>query len=86
MYVASMSLPKSAGHAFYRKLNRLLARADFDRIVEKLCEPHYHNQLGRSSIPRGVYFQLVLRNKASIGKDRIRARARTDSATAMRGF
>jgi transposase len=60
MWVATTSLPKSEGHAFYRKLNRLLAEADFDRTVEKLCEACYHHQLGRPSIPPGVYFRMLL--------------------------
>jgi transposase len=60
MWVATTSLPKSEGHAFYRKLNRLLAEAHFDRTVENLCEPHYHTQLGRPSIPPGVYFRMLL--------------------------
>jgi transposase len=60
MWVATTSLPKSEGHVFYRKLNRLLAEADFDRTIEKLCESHYHNQLGRPSIPPGVYFRMLL--------------------------
>jgi hypothetical protein len=54
MWVATTSLPKSVGHIFYRKLNRLLAEADFDRTVEKMCEPYYHTHLGRPSIPPGV--------------------------------
>ena len=60
MWVATTSLPKSEGHVFYRKLNRLLAEADFDRTIEKLCEPYYHQQLGRPSIPPGVYFRMLL--------------------------
>jgi len=60
MWVATTSLPKSEGHAFYRKLNRLLAEADFDRTGEKLCEPYYHQQLGRPSIPPGIYFRMLL--------------------------
>jgi transposase len=60
MWVATTSLPKSEGHVFYRKLNRLLAEADFDRTVENLCEPHYHTQIGRPSIPPGVYFRMLL--------------------------
>ena len=60
MWVATTSLPKSEGHAFYRKLNRLLAEADFDRTIEKICEPHYHQQLGRPSIPPGIYFRMLL--------------------------
>jgi transposase len=58
--VATTSLPKSVGHVFYRKLNRLLAEADFDRTVETMCEPYYHAHLGRPSIPPGVYFRMLL--------------------------
>lgn len=60
MWVATTSLPKSVGHVFYRELNRLLAEADFDRTVEKMCEPYYHAHLGRPSIPPGVYFRMLL--------------------------
>lgn len=60
MWVATTSLPKSEGHTFYRKLNQLLAEAGFDHTVEKICTPHYHNQLGRPSIPPGVYFRMLL--------------------------
>ena len=58
MWVATTSLPKSVGHIFYRKLNRLLTEADFDHTVERMCEPYYHSHLGRPSIPPGVYFRL----------------------------
>ena len=60
MWVATTNLPKSEGHAFYGKLNRLLAEADFDRTIETICAPHYHNQLGRPSIPPGIYFRMLL--------------------------
>jgi transposase len=60
MWVATTSLPKSVGHVFYRKLNRLLVEADFDHTVEKMCEPYYHTHLGRPSIPPGVYFRMLL--------------------------
>jgi len=60
LWVATTSLPKSDGHAFYRKLNGLLAEAGFDGKIENLCEPFYHNQLGRPSIPPGVYFRMLL--------------------------
>jgi hypothetical protein len=39
MWVATTSLPKSVGHVFYRKLNRLLREADFDHAVEKKLLP-----------------------------------------------
>lgn len=60
MWVATTSLPKSQGHVFYRKLNQLLAETGFDRTVEELCRPYYHRQLGRPSIPPGVYFRMLL--------------------------
>ena len=44
MWVATTSLPKSEGHVFYRKLNRVLAEAGFDRTVEETCEPYYHSR------------------------------------------
>ena len=59
MWVATTNLPKSVGHIFYRKLNRLLAEADFDHTVEQMCEPYYHRRLGRPSIPAGVYFRIL---------------------------
>jgi transposase len=60
MWVSTTSLPKSVGHIFYRKLNRLLAEAGFDGTVEQMCEPCYHSHLGRPSIPPGVYFRMLL--------------------------
>jgi transposase len=60
MWVATTNLPKSQGHVFYRKLNGLLAEADFDRTVERICEPHYHSHIGRPGIPPGVYFRMLL--------------------------
>jgi len=60
MWVATTSLPKSQGHVFYRKLNQLLAEADFDRAVEKMCQSCYHSHIGRPGIPPGVYFRMLL--------------------------
>ena len=59
MWVATQDLPKSQGHPFYRKLNRVLAKAGFDRLVEELCEPYYA-EAGRPSVPPGVYFRMLL--------------------------
>jgi IS5 family transposase len=59
MWVAAKDLPRSAGHVFYTKLNRLLADADFDRRVEELCRSYYAEDVGRSSIPPGVYFRML---------------------------
>jgi transposase len=60
MWVATTSLPKSQGHVFYRKLNQLLAEADFDHAIEGICQPYYHSHIGRPGIPPGVYFRMLL--------------------------
>jgi IS5 family transposase len=59
MWVAATELPKSPGHVFYTKLNRLLAEADFDRRMEEICEPYYADDRGRPGIPPGVYFRML---------------------------
>ena len=60
MWVATTSLPRSAGHPFYTRLNALLAEAEFDTFAEAQCAPHYAETLGRPSIPPGVYFRMLL--------------------------
>lgn len=52
-------LPRSPGHVFYDKLNRVLAEAEFDKFVEELCEPYYADRIGRPGIPPGIYFRMV---------------------------
>lgn len=37
LFVLAEELPRSGGHPFYQKLNRLLAEAEFDRWVEGSC-------------------------------------------------
>jgi len=59
-WVATNELPKSPGHPFYKKLNGLLAEAGFDEWLEKLCAPYYATEMGRKSIPPGVYFRMIL--------------------------
>jgi transposase len=60
LWVPAAELPHSPGHAFYDRLNLLLAEAGFDRHVEGLCLPHYTEGVGRESIPPGVYFRMLL--------------------------
>jgi transposase len=60
LFIATVDLPLSPGHVFYDKLNQLLAQATFDRHVEDLCQPYYAEDLGRESIPPGVYFRMLL--------------------------
>jgi len=58
LFTATMQLAKSPGHPFYRKLNQVLAEADFDNFTETLCAPFYKKG-GRPSIPPGTYFRLL---------------------------
>ena len=37
LWVATGDLPKSAGHPFYERLNRVLDEAGFDAFVETQC-------------------------------------------------
>jgi transposase len=59
MWVAASELPRSPGHTFYDKLNRLLDEAAFDRRCEELCAPYYADGTGRPGIPPGVYFRML---------------------------
>jgi hypothetical protein len=61
LWIAHDELPRSKGHAFYDKLNPLLREAGFDAYVESICEPHYHDSMGRPGIPPGVYCRMLLR-------------------------
>lgn len=59
LWIATDSLPDVPQHVFYEKLNSLLAEAGFDDFVEKLCRPYYCENVGRGSIPPGVYFRML---------------------------
>jgi transposase len=62
LFITTEGLPKSTGHPLYRKLNQLLAEADFDRWIEHRCERYYatEEKRGQPSIPPGVYFRMLL--------------------------
>lgn len=59
LFVGAPDLPRSPGHVFYTKLNELLDEAQFDRRIEDLCQAHYAEEVGRPSIPPGVYFRML---------------------------
>ena len=59
MWVAPDDLPRSAGHPFYERLNRVLSAAGFDAFVEDLCAKFYA-VMGRPSLAPGRYFRLLL--------------------------
>ena len=60
LWIAATDLPDAPGHPFYRKLNALLDEDGFDAFVEPLCQKFYHDELGRPSVPPGVYFRMLL--------------------------
>jgi len=60
LWIAATDLPEAPGHPFYRKLNGLLDEHGFDPFVEELCQKFYHDELGRPSVPPGVYFRMLL--------------------------
>jgi transposase len=60
LWVVTTDIPDAPGHPFYRKLNQLLAEHGFDPLVEGLCQKFYHDELGRPSVPPGVYFRMLL--------------------------
>ena len=60
MWVPTADLPKSAGHPFYERLNRVLDDAGFDGFVEAQCASFYADGIGRPSLAPGRYFRLLL--------------------------
>ena len=60
MWVPTADLPKSAGHPFYERLNRVLDDAGFDAFVEPQCASFYADGVGRPSLALGRYFRLLL--------------------------
>ena len=59
LFRISADLPRSPGHAFYDRLNELLAGAEFDLFVDELCQAHYAHEIGRLSLPPGSYFRML---------------------------
>ena len=54
MWVPTADLPKSAGHPFYERLNRVLDEAGFDAFVEAQCASFYADGVGRPSLGVGA--------------------------------
>ena len=54
LWVATGSLVEMPGHAFYDRLNEVLAEHRFDEHVEHACRRFYKGPRGRPSIPPGV--------------------------------
>jgi transposase len=53
-------LPTPPGHPFYKRLNEVLDKAEFDRYCEANCAEFYHEKLGRPSLAPGLYFRVMM--------------------------
>ncbi|HYA73114.1 MAG TPA: transposase [Roseiarcus sp.] len=53
-------LPRSPGHAFYDRLQKVLLDAGFDAFVENVCKPYYASTMGAPSLPPGRYFRMPM--------------------------
>ena len=60
LWVATAELPRTAGHVFYERVNRILNEREFDRFVEDACEKFYAAVMGRPSLAPGKYFRMLL--------------------------
>ncbi|KAA3611884.1 MAG: DDE transposase [Planctomycetota bacterium] len=60
LFLSALDLPRSPGHLFYERLNRLLADSGFDEFAEQQCRRFYAEGVGRPSLPPGTYFRLQL--------------------------
>jgi transposase len=60
LWVDTSHLRAHASHPFYRRVNEILERANFDAYAERICRKHYAPTMGRPSIAPGVYFRCFL--------------------------
>ncbi len=60
LWIATQEPPRTGGHVFYERLNRVLEENGFDRFVEDTCEKFYAPVMGRPGLAPGVYFRMQL--------------------------
>ncbi len=60
LWVATQELPRTKGHVFYERVNRILEEDGFDRFVEGACAKFYAPVMGRPGVVPGVYFRMLL--------------------------
>src|SRR5512143_3633750 len=58
LVVTWREMPRSPGHVFYDRLQRVLIDAGFDAFAETACKPHYAAKMGAPSVPPGRYFRM----------------------------
>ena len=60
IWLATQELPRTAGHVFYDRVNKVLAEHRFDDFVEKTCQIFYAETMGRPGLAPGIYFRMQL--------------------------
>ncbi len=60
LWIATQKLPRTKGHVFYERVNRILEGDGFDRFVEEACQKFYAPVMGRPGVVPGVYFRMLL--------------------------
>jgi transposase len=60
LWTPTASLPVSASHPFYERLNQILDENKFDEYVEAICEQFYAGEVGRPGLAPGMYFRLLM--------------------------
>jgi len=60
LWISHQQLPKSPGHPFYRRLERVLDEKGFDAFCEDACRKFYAEKMGRPGLAPGVYFRCLL--------------------------
>ena len=74
MWVATVDLPRSAGHPFYDRLNRVLDDAGFDAFVEAQCAPFY------------TFADILNRRQPNVVKDKLNEWLSWASRSRLPGF
>ena len=60
LFISYSDLPRGPSHPSYTRLDKILRKHDFDSFWEDLCASCYAEVMGRSSIPPGVYFRMLM--------------------------
>jgi len=60
LWIPTNEIPNAPAHPFYRSLNTVLTKHDFDDYVEDICARFYAPKMGRPGLAPGIYFRMLL--------------------------
>src|SRR6516225_4726074 len=60
LWLSATEIRATAAHPFYKRLNELLDRHEFDQVAEGECQEFYADKMGRPGLSPGIYFRLLL--------------------------